>query len=177
MRVITFLSIVYFIQFARASEIKTQISEQEISYNQYAMESSVSFSTINESSRFMSVAIVADFLPWFSIGVEGDLPTDFEKQEQFYMARLLSRVYLLKNNNEVYIQPSVSQGFFNSVGDSGRFESLGLLFGYMRTLTNDWEFGGKLGTQLVNTKFENGNISARENVFNSRFSVVGAYRF
>ena len=125
----------------------------------------------------MSIALVADVASWLSLGVEGDLPVDFERQEQFYMARALSRIHLLKSANSIYLQGSVSQGFFNGATNTDTFAALGAMFGYMRTFSNDWELGGRLGLQAVNARFANGAVTDGGNTVNNRLSVVGAYRF
>lgn len=179
MKIITFL-IVFLgcIHSLQASELRTDVlQESTIGANTYSMEPSISLSSMNGGSKFMSIAMVADLLSWFSVGVEGDLPTDFEKQEQFYMARLLNRVYFLKSMNELYFQTSVSQGFFNGSNDSGTFGSVGGLVGYMRTLTKDWEIGGRAGVQVMNARFENGTLINDRHTLNSRLTFVGAYRF
>ena len=141
------------------------------------MEPSLSFLSLNQGTQLMSIAVVSKMNSWISLGLEGDLPINFEKQEQFYMTRLMSRFHIFHSINSIYLQTGVSLGFFNGVNGGDNFLALSGLLGYRYTFSNNWEFGGQAGLQAFDSRFEDGRFLNNEESFHSRISVVGAYRF
>lgn len=174
-----FVAIVFLLvapSFAEENLLKTEADATDTSRN-YAMEPTFSISSINGGTRFVGVAIIADVASWLSIGLEGDLPFEFEKQDQIYNARMLGRIYLLNtDSNNIFIQGSLTQGFYNGRGDVTSFGSLGATIGFMQNINQNWDVGARLGAEYANARFEDGFATDQQTFYN-RLSVVGAYHF
>jgi hypothetical protein len=142
----------------------------------YTMEPTISMSSINEGTKFIGVALLADVVSWFSIGLEGDLPLEFEKQDQIYNARILGRFHLLKTDqNNIFVQGAITQGFYNG-NDVTEFATVGAAIGFMQNINENWDIGARLGAEYAQARFENGYKTDQDTFYN-RLSVVGAYHF
>lgn len=161
--------------FAEENTLKAEVNS-EASSKDYAMEPTFSISSINGGTKLIGVALLADVASWLSIGIEGDLPFEFEKQDQIYSARAFGRFHLLKTDNKnIFIQGAVTQGYYNGI-DENPFASLGAAIGFMQTINQNWDVGARLGAEYASVRFENGR-KTDQNTFYNRLSIVGAYHF
>ncbi len=157
----------------------------------YTLEPSFSFSSINDGSRFISVGFTGRVSQWLRLGMEFDMPADFDEQAQLYQARILGRIMLLDRKDKVYIQGAGTYAVFNYdyvnadpniIGPSNQtdaFYMLDAMAGYTRVLTSQWQVGGRMGVQYAEySPALAANFQDWEGeFFYNRFTVYGSYIF
>ena len=123
----------------------------------------------------MSIALTSKVASWLRIGAEVDLPAEFDNEAQVYMLRILGRIPLIENRNNVYIQGSFSIG---SLSDLNAFTGAGAAIGYGRKINSSWEFGGRIGLQAANLSYDlNGDLYTSGSFLYNRLTVYGSYIF
>lgn len=148
----------------------------------YTMEPSFTFSSINGGSRFIGVALTARLESWLQVGVEGEMPADFDEKAQIYSTRLLARIPLLNNENKIFLQGSFSYSFFNITSDTNvyaadAFFNSEFLVGYKRKVTKDWALGAMLGAQYSTIDNYIFGTASNDIVFYNRASLMASYIF
>ncbi len=160
----------------------------------FTLEPSITFSSINDGSRFISLAFTGRVTSWLRLGMEFDMPADFDENAQIYQARILGRIMLLDRADKVYIQGAGTYAVFNynyidsldpdalQFGPSSQTDSFYMLeamAGYTRVLTPKWQIGGRMGVQYAQYSPA---LAATFNDFSGEFfynrvTVYGNYAF
>ncbi len=127
----------------------------------YALEPSFTFSSINDGSRFISIGFTGRVSRWLRLGMEFDMPADFDEEAQLYQARVLGRIMLLDRKDKVYIQGAGTYAVFNYTyadltgnqltpsSQTDGFYMLEAMAGYTRVLSPKWQIGGRMGVQYA----------------------------
>lgn len=176
----------------------TWAATNEVSYTQeentpYTLEPSFSFSSINDGSQFLSMAFTGRVLSWLRLGMEFDLPANFDEDAQIYQARVLGRIMLLDRRDKVYLQGSGTYAVFNYTladidpnaqfltGDSqtDSFFTVEAMAGYTRVLSDTWSVGGRLGVQYAqySPALAAAGFDWEGDFFYNRATVFGTYVF
>ncbi len=71
---------------------KEQIAEVSPSENSF--EGGFQLHSINNGSRFLTVAFMRNLASWFSIGGRGLMPFEYSDEDQVYMGQLVSRFHI-----------------------------------------------------------------------------------
>lgn len=163
-----------------SNEIKTQIDVPALS-SPYSMEPSFSLSSLGNGSQFISVALTARLMRWFHLGLEGDVPANYDNNAQLYMARGFMRFSLLSGKDHLYLQGGITQGFHSNTS-SGVLSFAGLdgLVGYTHMISKNWGLGGRVGAQyLSGFSLSNGSAQmvSNQSGFYNRLSLVASYNF
>lgn len=151
----------------------------------YTMEPSFTFSSINGGSRFVSAALTSRLTSWLRVGVEGEVPADFNEQAQIYSGRLLARVPLLDREHKIFLQGAVSASFYNgepevldgaTVGAEAFFNG-SMMLGYSKRINSSWALGALLGAQYSTIQSYVFNRSTEGLSLYNRLSLTGSYTF
>lgn len=134
------------------------------------------YSSINDGSAFATVGLIHEFANGFALGMRGFLPMQYTKQSQAYMGQLVSRFILLNENDQMYIEGTMAQGFFNGTYSGMPFVTIGADYGYSHKINNQIALGGSLGIDYSNQRITQDDMTNRRTLY-SKFSLNGSYYF
>lgn len=164
----------------KATTTSTVITEPIDTNSPYTLEPSISFSSLNSGSQFLSVALTSRFNSWFTGGVEGDLPMSFQDDAQVFEAKAFGRFHFLNDVNKVYAQVATVLGLF-SQATIGNEVFLGgeVMVGYARPVHKNWLIGGRMGAQIINYNYNRNAEIYNNDVFATfnRFTFYTSYVF
>ncbi|MEM7645968.1 MAG: hypothetical protein AAF203_03575 [Pseudomonadota bacterium] len=187
-------SICFTILFSLSSLAATEKSQVRFDASKsLEFEPSFTVSSINDGSQFLGIGLMGAVAPWLKLGVEGELPANFDSDAQIYFLRGFVRIPLLDNENQLYIQGALSYGYAELLYSTFQtniqarnaefFENLEAMIGYSRHVGGNWSLGGRLGAQyswLTTYNFNDpdffGVVDQGPKLYN-RATFVATYRF
>ena len=125
--------------------VTTIIPAEKISPRNELVEAGFAVSSINDGSSFFTAAINHEFSNWFTLGLRGLLPMAFDEKAQVYEVQASARINLLNEENVIYGEGQLTQGFFNGDYDTQPFGMVGVSAGYSRKLPEGFTFGVSYG--------------------------------
>ena len=140
------------------------------------MEAGMQYSSMNEGTPFATVALVHEWKNGFALGARGLLPMAFAKQAQSYMGQIMMRFILLNEGDQVFVEPTISQGYFNGVEEGRLFATVGMNVGYTHNIKKLWSVGGMLGVDYSPSRISRDEITNRSTLYN-KVAVTGSYYF
>jgi hypothetical protein len=139
-------------------------------------EAGMNYSSLNDGSLFATIALVHEWDNGFAAGVRGFLPMQYTKQEQAYMGQVLGRFIILNDIDQMYIEGTLAQGFFNGSNDGMPFFTLGTDYGYMHKFTDKLAAGGSLGLDYSDRRITGDTLYNQRTLY-SKLSIFGAFYF
>lgn len=150
--------------------------EQSTLTAQNLTEGGVSYTSLNDGSAYATVALIHEWSSGFGLGVRGFLPMQYTKQDSAYMGQVLARFIILNDANQIFVEPTVTQGFFNTPSQTLAFTNAGFDIGYQRQIRPDISVGGRLGADYSNSRITGGELATASTIYN-KIAVTGAYYF
>lgn len=139
-------------------------------------EASVQYSSINNGSVFAAVGLMHEWDNGFALGVRGYVPMQYTKQDAAYMAQIAARFLLMNDVNQMYVEGTVTEGFFNDAVGTNSFQMIGADYGFTRKITKEISVGGVLGIDFSPTRIAQ-DTTASGSTFYNKIAVVGNYYF
>lgn len=139
----------------------------------------MTFSSLNRGSTFTTLALSREFGDWFTGGVRALVPAQFLRDTQIYAVQAYGRFPLVNNENVIYFEPQVSQGYFTGLEESRPFMLIGAAYGYTRRFNGSFTAGVNMGVDYSNSRIMNDGISADtdQRSLYSRVGITGGYYF
>jgi hypothetical protein len=141
------------------------------------------YSSINDGSAYATVGVVHEFDNGFALGVRAFLPVEFNNQAQAYIGEAMGRFILynevdlaMNSLDQMYIEGTLAQGFFNGEGDGHPFVLMGADYGYMHHFTDKFAAGGNLGLDYSGQRITHGDYSNDRTLY-SKLTLLGSYTF
>jgi len=139
-------------------------------------EAGLTYSSINDGSAFATVGVIHEWDNGFGLGVRGYLPIGFQHQEQAYLGNVVARFIILNEIDQMFIEGSMGQGFFNGKNEGQPFYTIGAGFGYMHKFTDKLAAGGILGIDYSDKRITD-DLLYNDRTLYSKVSVFGSYYF
>ena len=139
-------------------------------------EGGFNYTSLNEGSMFSTVAVIHEFDNGFALGARGFFPMQYTKQSQAYMGQAVARFILLNEIDQMFIEGTLAQGFFNGTKDGVPFVTLGSDYGYMHKFTDKLAAGGSLGLDYSNQRITQDTVTGQRTLY-SKISLYGTYYF
>src|SRR5665213_2080635 len=139
---------------ASVSTEKTNITEAGFHYT-----------SINDGSAFATVGLIHEFDNGFAIGARGFLPMQYTKQAQAFMGQAIARFILLNEIDQMYVEGTIAQGFFNGTENGQPFATLGADYGYMHKFTDKIALGGSLGMDYSGQRITQDTVSDQRTLY------------
>jgi hypothetical protein len=140
-------------------------------------EAGFAYSSINNGSAFATVAILHEWDNGIALGARGLLPMQYTKQASAYMGQLLARFMVLNDTNQIFIEPTLTQGWFNDTFKTMAFGMFGADFGYQRQINSQFAVGGRIGMDYSRQRITQDTILSDTDVIYNKIAVTGAYYF
>ena len=139
----------------------------------------MTISSLNRGSVFTSLAVNREFGDWFTGGLRALVPTEFNRETQTYVFQAYGRFPILNNENVIYFEPQISQGYLSSKTDASPFWLVGAAYGYNRRFTGNFTAGANVGVDFSTWRIsesEEGTSSGQRTLY-SRIGLTGGYYF
>ncbi len=134
-------------------------------------------SSINRGSVFTSLAVNREFGDWFTGGLRALVPTEFSRETQTYVLQAYGRFPILNNENVIYFEPQISQGFLSGNTDTSPFWLVGAAYGYNRRFAGNFTAGASVGVDFSSWRISEEGTSAGQRSLYSRIGLTGGYFF
>lgn len=100
----------------------------------------------------------------------------FTKQAQAYMGQILARFILLNEGDQIFIEPTITQGYYNGEYQGGMFANLGGGIGYTHNYKKLWSFGAILGAEYSPWRISRDRMIEGSTLYN-KVAFTGSYYF
>jgi len=134
------------------------------------------YSSINDGSADAAIGALHEWPNGFALGFRALLPMSFTNQAQAYMGEIVSRFMILNEGDQMYVEPTVGYGYFNSI-QGGHFTTIGAGFGYMHKFTRTLALSGLLGVDYSSSRVSGDTVISGSNVLYNKVMVSGSYYF
>jgi hypothetical protein len=134
-------------------------------------------SSLNRGSVFTSLSINREFGNWFTGGLRALVPTEFNREAQTYIFQAYGRLPILNNENVIYFEPQISQGYLSSNSDASSFWLIGAAYGYNRRFSDNFTVGANVGVDFSTWRISEEGYGVGQRSFYSRIGLTGGYYF
>lgn len=139
---------------------------------------SLMYSSLVKGTSYAGVGLMKEWDSGIGLGVRGYMPLTFDKDTQIYMGQVLMRVLFLNETNQMYFEPTYTQGFYNRASSSVRlFGMFGLTYGFNHQFTKNLMMGASLGVDYSTARATEQTLATSSSTFYNKVSVVGGYYF
>lgn len=135
------------------------------------------YNSINDGTPFATLGLIHEFANGFSLGVRGDLPLRFKSQGEAYLGQVLGRFMLMNEINQMYLEPTITEAFFNGIGGAVNFAMFGASYGYNRVIAKDLLVGAHIGMEYSSARVSQGQVFAGEGTLYSIIGLSSSYYF
>lgn len=156
--------------------VTTIIPAEQISPRNELVEAGFTVSSINSGSTFIAATINHEFSDWFTMGLRGLVPMAFDEKAQVYEVQGLMRVNLLNEDNVIYGEGQLTQGFFNGDYDTTPFVMMGVSAGYARKLPEGFSVGVSYGIDYSTTRVRDSRAYETNSLYN-KLAFIGGFYF
>lgn len=155
--------------------MKTESAKVDLTkYN--SSEAGIGYSSIDNGTAFIQMALVHEFQNGFALGGRANLPMQYSRNQQIYSGQLLARFMIMNNVNKMYIEPALTQALLNGDYGNHTFLALGASYGFMREIKRDMILGARVGIDGSGTRVANGTFRESQTFYNS-IALMGSYGF
>lgn len=151
--------------------------EDEFSPRNNVVEAGFQISSINSGSTFLTASVYREFAQWFSLGLRGMVPVEFDSEEQVYGVSLAPRFNILNNENIIYGEGQLTQGFFNDTFDTTPFVLMGVSAGYAHKFVNGLTIGVSYGIDYSQSRIRYGALYSNTDSLYNKLCMTGGYYF
>jgi hypothetical protein len=156
--------------------VTTIIPAEQISPRNELVEAGFMVSSINSGSSFVTATIGHEFSEWFTLGLRGLVPLAFDEKAQVYEVQANARINLLNDENVIYGEGQLTQGFFNGDYDTEPFGMIGVSAGYARKLPEGFSVGVSYGIDYSSSRVRDSRIYELNSIYN-KLALTGGYYF
>jgi hypothetical protein len=155
----------------------TLIPDVQIQPRQNLVEGGFTMSSINDGSMFLNACIAREFASWFTVGLRGLVPFAFDEDAQIYGVQLAPRINVLNDDNVVYGEGQLTQGFFNDAFDTTPFIMMGVSAGYAHKFVNGLTIGVSYGIDYSQSRIRDGVLFESTDSLYNKLAMTGGYYF
>jgi hypothetical protein len=121
--------------------------------------------------------IAREFASWFTVGLRGLVPFAFDEDAQIYGVQLAPRINVLNDDNVVYGEGQLTQGFFNDAFDTTPFIMMGVSAGYAHKFVNGLTIGVSYGIDYSQSRIRDGVLFESTDSLYNKLAMTGGYYF
>jgi hypothetical protein len=101
----------------------------------------------------------------------------YSKIAQAYLGELVARFMLVNEVNQMYLEGTATQGFFNDQQGTMPFLMAGANYGYMRRINSDFKLGASIGVDYANARITQDSFSTSSPIIYNKIALSGSYYF
>ena len=95
------------------------------------------------------------------------------------MGELVARFMLINDTNQMYVEGTATQGFFNDQYQYGTtaFVMAGANYGYMRRINSDIKIGASIGIDYSTARISQDQLVTGAGIIYNKIALSGSYYF
>ena len=140
-------------------------------------EAGFQYSSLNNGTPFGTAGLFHEFNNGFTAGLRGYVPLQYSKVAQAYLGELVARFMLVNETNQMYLEGTFTQGFFNDQLGTMPFLMGGANYGYMRRINSDFKLGASIGVDYANARITQDSFSTGSPIIYNKIALSGSYYF